>query len=1077
MSDTSREAKNVLRRLNEMGGSKTSIIFIVLDTTGSMKDSFEAVKLAIINLNKILSICGINIVIITYGDYYNRANTIYDVTAIHLFDTFNTYNFRAFPTGDGGDTPEAVHSAFCRLDIFIKFLNSTGFNIIKPNVIFITDAPPHTDEHDVYFQLEKRNVENYRFNYTLDFLREYVEKNTNCSIICTTNTSHIYTAFGQLYLSQYLSQDKVLKYLLIIINTIFEENPQVFNFNTILPQDFCTIFRDFVKNSPTMLEHLSFLSNQYYKNIRHNQEQLKEHSKFVLDISNLPIPPGLMEEFKNAQTPMFNIKDLYYKYEGVRINTTSSHNFSSIKDLFGILVKADDIINIKKIIQALQITDGSGIPIEAIDERLELLASAFCIDMDGNYPQFEQGVLPILACGVVLYCTIPEIVDIFTKYIMSPRFLTWLSTDINTRSKPNDTMWNRIKLQFIINAVSKLEHHPHIKVLMRLSKMVEIISMFYSTINPFEVIVKVDKLNKKQLVQNIQHIPMFPDILLQKMFVSSIGFKVSYAQVCEIIINMKRYNSFYKKSDAHYENIRRIAEKNNGLVLSIYSINCHIKNNDAVPDFDGTHYGYQDKYAVNSFVNDEYIVPNLFSENMDEVAELYEKYVGQDGQYIFQNLIQLAAIKEYGPQMVTCCSRGCNNVYMRQDSSSLGREGTKCGTCRRGVRHFPMYTHTCHICLNTMITGIETPQSNSKCPFCMIPETTQTITNISMQSIMKENSEYFAKYFGIPLDIFEKLLAYPSMAKLFRENPEDMNTAGPIPDIFFNDHGWNEIKNPADLIYKGGVISPASIQDILQEIENKFLIECGICYATLSKQKSKQICQNKQCFTRYCDTCISSITTIKQNVPIYMRNLQCPHCTTSIKPKIFTDPNIQQLFVGPKGERPYDKMNDKTKLYLCTSVECTSKFPFCIEQMGACGAEAEAAANDTSKICTECEHIASAKARQYDINLDDFEKLSTGHYHHIIDEQHIYIRPCPTCNTPIQHSGGCFHMKCVDCLTHFCWCCGFTAESTNMFEIHPIYTHLNECEPINVNEMRKHIDANYMYLNIMDNEFDDFDDN
>ena len=33
------------------------------------------------------------------------------------------------------------------------------------------------------------------------------------------------------------------------------------------------------------------------------------------------------------------------------------------------------------------------------------------------------------------------------------------------------------------------------------------------------------------------------------------------------------------------------------------------------------------------------------------------------------------------------------------------------------------------------------------------------------------------------------------------------------------------------------------------------------------------------------------------------------------------------------------------------------------------------------------------------------------------------MKPCPTCKTPIEKSGGCKHMSCMWCNTRFCWQC------------------------------------------------------
>ena len=34
-----------------------------------------------------------------------------------------------------------------------------------------------------------------------------------------------------------------------------------------------------------------------------------------------------------------------------------------------------------------------------------------------------------------------------------------------------------------------------------------------------------------------------------------------------------------------------------------------------------------------------------------------------------------------------------------------------------------------------------------------------------------------------------------------------------------------------------------------------------------------------------------------------------------------------------------------------------------------------------------------------------------------------YVKPCPRCFCPIEKNGGCHHMYCTHCHTHFCWDC------------------------------------------------------
>uniref|UniRef100_A0A0K0DPY6 IBR domain-containing protein n=1 Tax=Angiostrongylus cantonensis TaxID=6313 RepID=A0A0K0DPY6_ANGCA len=53
------------------------------------------------------------------------------------------------------------------------------------------------------------------------------------------------------------------------------------------------------------------------------------------------------------------------------------------------------------------------------------------------------------------------------------------------------------------------------------------------------------------------------------------------------------------------------------------------------------------------------------------------------------------------------------------------------------------------------------------------------------------------------------------------------------------------------------------------------------------------------------------------------------------------------------------------------------------------------------------------------------------------------VRDCPTegCGAVLQKNGGCNHMRCTVCNTHFCWLCGFKELS-----IHCILTPIEGCE-------------------------------
>lgn len=50
-------------------------------------------------------------------------------------------------------------------------------------------------------------------------------------------------------------------------------------------------------------------------------------------------------------------------------------------------------------------------------------------------------------------------------------------------------------------------------------------------------------------------------------------------------------------------------------------------------------------------------------------------------------------------------------------------------------------------------------------------------------------------------------------------------------------------------------------------------------------------------------------------------------------------------------------------------------------------------------------------------------------------------RPCGACNVPTEHNGGCRHMTCSQCHSHWCWVCGFGDQNSTA---HIIEEHLIE---------------------------------
>jgi hypothetical protein len=1075
---------NILRYIT---GFKTYII--VLDATGSMGDSFDAVRLAIQTISQILHLCGWKIVVITYGDYCNSYDTLNKVTSVYTIDQFISYNFSSFLNGSGGDNPEAVATAFWRLEDLRNYLSQNGYDINNcSQVIFITDAPYHDLNGQGKYEKNALERINFPFPWPQVHVR-VIESGITLSTICTTDTMHYYTNFGTLYHFNILKTSCVLVQILYIINNLFATNVQAFDFSKIPLDEFCYSFQKFVRDNPNLLEHLMFFAEQYYKTIHVNKHLLESHSLFCKQCETLGIPAGIMKMFKDAQSVKINQKDLYDTYSGPCIISNEYGSFGEIKDLFGGNIP-DFMQRSKILIRSLMITDEkNGIPLAAIAEHPELVCSVFCIK-DGQFPEFTQGVLTLLTSAVLQYSNIPQLTSIFVEYGCSDKFLRWLSVNLSNRTKPQETIWNRVKLQYILLGMtriariivddetqSNLHHleriHIIMNVLKRFDNIVEICS-FNDYIPRLNVKRILTNMTKQDAAFNTVHVPMFYDVLLKLWMVSTIAFKQTHQEVLRIVDNMRSCNHFYNKTENHFQQIIRLSEECNGLVLSIYSINCHIREDTRFPEFDGRRRGYMDNYSLYSFVNDEFVLENSPPSTYDELLNFYNTRIGLNGENIFtfQNLVHRKFINSNGPEMTICSKKGCTNIFCRQDSSALGKENTRCGICRTGIKQLPVYENTCSYCNRGFISGINVSTIQQvDCPFCLIPETTKMITTIPIMSLMRQNCELFANHFGIPIDIFDQIVQLQSVAKLFRTIPNDPDTTFSIPDTYFNEHLWKKtnITNDSIITYNCDTLSADSVGELLQNIENRFLIECSICYQTVKHNTSWKICQNKWCFNRFCETCIGQLVSkITPGSQINVSDLQCPMCRVSIKPGLFGRGTVQLklLFDGQKNERPYDKMlaNEQLHIFLCSNVgsdnQCVSDFPFYIDtRIIACGEEAD---TSSPKYCTAC---TKRNAEQNETNSQQVilgELTETGHYHHVDDDIHTYSRQCPTCKYLITHDGGCFHMTCTHCATHFCWCCGLSFDHADPWSSHPIYTHLNECNAVEIVH-DTHIGQNYNY--------------
>jgi len=1053
-------------------------LVIVVDTTGSMKNSLEAVKQAIKALRQLIELIGWEVIVVCYGDYDKQRKTPDDVVSIIKGVAFDNYLLSS--NGDGGDAPEAVASAMYRLQKYASEQNLYG----SP-VLVITDAPPHslvpTFSASKEEKWEIEALTQCGFPHMWKDVVEQVKNLFNFSVLTShPNGSVTYGVLTPNVVKTPLELKNVLEWLLTSFNGILEAQ-ETQSQCAIDEEKFMTVFRSFSLEFPAMLIHLGFLSKKYYTFAMRSKTQREEHSQFCVNLKkafeNHGITNGksILDMFNQAQACVILLSDIWNMFPSdVAIRYIGAFKgFTLLKELFAGNITPEVLHQLKAIITGnFQIVDGDNINKEtdlpltvlSASNGLTLLLSLMTLE-NGNMKEFLAGVVPILVSSIIRWASeIEPLMTIIVAYVHSDEFLQWLKP--YATSKPHETIWNRMKLHFMMTSISKVADmttplmRSRVNALERLASMVEIIGFLGQSFNP-KCSLKIENLTKKDAIGRVNQMILLFDFLVEKWMPVSLFFHQTHEQVCEIVKNMRRFNTHFQKTDFHFEMILKLSEELGGLFLSIYSINCHVGDDSSLDLSSGLRYGYRDTYTRQSFVNKE---PPSY-QTIDEMKTAYLSVIGSSGENAFttSNLVPYSLIQSNGPQLVCCGKKTCDIAYGRLDSSSLSSSDCRCAICRPPINHFDTYINRCVSCSRDIVSGIPTPDGISQdvCSFCLIPPSTEIIQT-KVLNLCRANLETLAHHFGIPVEIFEKMIRLESMAKIFREDPSNPDSATPLPNIIFDEHGWNKtaLTPKSVLLVNGLTVCEESVAHLIEMFASNFMIECAICCETVQYNTASQLCQNKACMYRFCKTCVDSqLSLVKAGTQITPSCISCPMCRSPIKAGFFkrTIPQIGCLFRKPNVDGRlapiYVILSGTARVFLCSNFGkgCVAEFPFSVENNIACGVEQDDDTTHHSYQCPDCLRRQALAIQQAQASEPQGVLTETGHYMLEDDGVRTYTRVCPNdaCQRHIQHGGGCLHMTC-SCQTHFCWACGFTFNG-DPFEMHEsISSHLSSCENVDI---------------------------
>ncbi|XP_039298971.1 uncharacterized protein LOC111051560 isoform X2 [Nilaparvata lugens] len=255
---------------------------------------------------------------------------------------------------------------------------------------------------------------------------------------------------------------------------------------------------------------------------------------------------------------------------------------------------------------------------------------------------------------------------------------------------------------------------------------------------------------------------------------------------------------------------------------------------------------------------------------------------------------------------------------------------------------------------------------------------------------------------------------------------------GLYPDDRFQDKAEEVIEEDDELQPKD-----EQMRGSHEEEEMGDFIVCEICYSEIAKEDWPSI--SMTCDHQFCSNCWESYLTGKIQEGGEHRIL-CPahHCHILVPSELIerlVPPNIARRYLqfdikafvetnrsikwcpmagcGRAVRLPETEHNRATEMRTSHAVDCGNGHFFCWECLGE--AHAPCACSEWQKWLGKISEVRpeelSASSRSEHEDAANCLWLVTN------------SKPCPNCQSPIQKSEGCNHMKCSKCKYDFCWVC------------------------------------------------------
>lgn len=369
--------------------------------------------------------------------------------------------------------------------------------------------------------------------------------------------------------------------------------------------------------------------------------------------------------------------------------------------------------------------------------------------------------------------------------------------------------------------------------------------------------------------------------------------------------------------------------------------------------------------------------------------------------------------------LATC--RNCNGVYGLNRPENMHCDAYKCHYCRETGSRPP--TIECDNCHANHIRPLMTDntQANTqhpepwRCRICQRdPDTLRTTRRIPINEFIMQNMDQFASLLGLPPDWISKALrTNQTMWKTFSPQSETL-LKHKAPTLNANSTLDPERDN---LMYKHHHIEKLKTK-FIELINRRQIImdHCNVCFEQVPSQNLLSMCGNSTC-PPVCNECAKSwYGQIKPGQLIPSGHLCCMFCRALPKMKIVRtlQPELRVfLNLMRRGLLNVELIENCAKDHYVLCIGCVKPKFFAAHE---CARDEMPPVNDFR--CDEC-------TPQIDrVEMKNGERPTKN---------------CPNteCNVPIMKWGGCNHLTCTQCGTHFCWHCLKMGDTSD-----DIYDHL-----------------------------------